>query len=71
MELDRETLYQLVLAGGSVLTFIIGAYVVVSTYRDNGNITGEGGMVLVGVIAAFVFLMLGAGLLLERLDFED
>jgi hypothetical protein len=71
MELDRETIYQLGLAGGSVTAFIAGAYVVVTTYRTNGNITAEGGMVLVGTIAVFVLLMLGAGLLLERLEFSD
>lgn len=71
MEVDRETVYQILLAGGAVGLFIAGAVFVGSTYRTNGNITSQGGMALVATIGAFVVLMLGAGLLLERQEFDE
>ena len=71
MDVDRETAYQLLLAGGAVGLFIAGALYVGTTYGTNGNLTAEGGTVLVGTIGAFVVLMLAAGLFLERLDFSE
>lgn len=69
MEVDRETVHQLLLAGGAVGLFIAGAVYVSSTYRVNGNLSAEGGMMLVGVVGFFIVLMLGAGLLLERKEY--
>ena len=69
MDVDRETVYQLLLAGGAVALFIAGAVYVSSNYGTNGNLTGEGGMMLVGVLGFFILLMLGAGLFLERTEF--
>jgi len=69
MDVDRETVYQLLLAGGAVALFIAGAVYVSSNYGTNGNLTAEGGTMLVGVLGAFVLLMLGAGLFLERKEF--
>ena len=71
MDVDRETVYQLVLAGGAVGVFIAGSLYVGSAYGTNGNLTAEGGTLLVATIGAFVLLMLGAGLFLERQDFSD
>ena len=69
MDVDRETVYQLILASGTVALFIAGSIWVGVTYRTNGNLTGEGGTMLVGVIGLFIVLMLGAGLILERTEF--
>lgn len=69
MDVDRETVYQLVLAGGAVALFILGTVYVAATYGTNGNLTQQGGMILVATIGAFVVLMLGAGLWLERQEF--
>lgn len=69
MDVDRETVHQLLLAGGAVGLFIAGAVVVASRYGTNGNLSPEGGMVLVGTIGFFIVLMLGAGLWLERQEY--
>lgn len=74
MDVDRETVYQLVLAGGAVALFIAAAVYVSSEYGHHTaegtvNLTQEGGMVLVATLGLFILLMLGAGLLLERTDF--
>ena len=69
MDVDRETVYQLVLAGGAVALFIAGSLYVGSTYGTNGDLTAEGGTMLVAVLGFFVVLMLAAGLYLERQEF--
>lgn len=69
MDVDRETVYQLLLAGGAVALFIAGALYVSSNYGTNGNLNTEGGVMLVGVLGFFILLMLGAGLFLERTEF--
>jgi hypothetical protein len=69
MSLDRETIMQIALSTAAVLLFIAGAVFVGTSYRMNGSLSQEGGVVLVAIIGAFVVLMLGAGLWLERQDF--
>ena len=69
MDVDRETVHQLLLAGGAVALFIAGALFVSSNYRTNGNLSAEGGMMLVGTLGFFIVLMLGAGLWLERNEY--
>jgi len=69
MDVDRETVYRSLLAGGAVALFIAGAIYVSSNYGANGSLTAEGGTMLVGVLGLFIVLMLGAGLFLERKEF--
>lgn len=69
MDVDRETVHQLLLAGGAVTLFIAGAVFVGSNYGTNGDLTAEGGTMLVATIGFFILLMLGAGLWLERQEF--
>lgn len=69
MDVDSETVHQLLLAGGAVGLFIAGALYVSSNYEVNGSLSGEGGTMLVGVLGFFILLMLGAGLLLERREY--
>ena len=69
MDVDRETVHQLLLAGGAVALFIAGALYVSSNYGTNGNLSAEGGTMLVATLGFFIVLMLGAGLWLERKEF--
>lgn len=69
MDVDRETVHQLLLAGGAVVLFILGALYVSSTYGTDGNLTTDGGMMLVATLGLFILAMLGAGLLLERKEY--
>jgi len=69
MPLDRETVMQITLSTVAVLLFIAGSVYVSLNYGTNGNLSQEGGVALVAAIAAFVVLMLGAGLWLERKEF--
>ncbi|ACV47123.1 MULTISPECIES: DUF7472 family protein [Halomicrobium] len=69
MSLDRETVTQIALSAVAVLLFIAGTIVVSTNYGANGDLTQEGGIALVAAIAAFVVVMLAAGLFLERREF--
>ena len=69
MDVDRETVHQLILAGGAVAIFIATTVFVGTTYGSGDTIRTEGGPMLVATIGLFVVLMLGAGLWLERQDF--
>jgi len=69
MSLDRETVTQITLSAVAVLLFIAGTVVVSTNYGANGDLTQEGGIALVAAIAAFVVVMLAAGLFLERREF--
>ncbi|WP_018256945.1 DUF7472 family protein [Halomicrobium katesii] len=69
MSLDRETVTQIALSAVAVLLFIAGTVVVSTNYGTNGDLTQEGGIALVAAIAAFVVVMLAAGLFLERREF--
>ncbi|MBO4247809.1 MULTISPECIES: hypothetical protein [Halomicrobium] len=69
MSLDRETVTQIALSAVAVLLFIAGTVVVSTNYGANGDLTQEGGIALVAAIAAFVVVMLAAGLFLERREF--
>lgn len=70
MPLDRETVYQVLVSFAAVGSFIGVAILVTDTYQTNGNISSQGGLALLGAIVLFIFLMAGAGLWLERQDFD-
>lgn len=70
MSLDRETVYQVLVSLAVVGLFIGAAVVVTETFSVNGNISPTGGFALVGVIVMFILVMAGAGLWLERTDFD-
>lgn len=71
MALDRETIWQVAVAMAAVALFVVIAVAVSSVFSANGNISPTGGMALVGSIAAFIILMAGAGVWLERQDFDE
>lgn len=70
MPLDRETIYQIAVSIAAVGLFIGAAIVVTNRFSANGNISGEGGLALIGAIVLFILLMGVAGLWLERQDFD-
>jgi len=69
MEIERETIAQVVISTVAFVTFIAASVVVASTYSTNGALSQQGGVALVGAIGLFVVVMLGAGLWMERQQF--
>ncbi len=69
--MDRETVWQVSVAVGAVLLFLALLVAVSSTFAANGNITATGGFALVGAVLVFILVMNGAGLWLERMDFDE
>jgi peptidoglycan/LPS O-acetylase OafA/YrhL len=68
MDLERETIVQIVVSTLAVATFVVAAVYVSTTYTVNGALTEQGGVALVGAIGLFVLVMMVAGLHLERSD---
>ena len=79
MDLDRRTVFELAFAAFIIVAFTAGLYVVSETYAssDSGNssvppsVQPEGGLALVGVIAAFILVVAVAGLVMYYQDFDD
>jgi hypothetical protein len=69
--MERQTLVEIAVSGGSVGVMIGAMMFVGATYSENGELTAEGGQVLVGVIFLFVLLMFGVGYGLSKADFES
>ncbi len=68
MDLDRETVVEIVAAIVPVL-FLLGVLAAVGrTYSSDGSLTPTGGKVLVGAIVAFVVVLAVIGLVLSRSD---
>jgi uncharacterized membrane protein len=60
MELDRETVTEIVVAVGGVLLFIATLVVVGLTFKNDG-FSETGGLVLVGLVAGFIVVFTGIG----------
>lgn len=71
MVADRETVWQIAVAMSAVALFLVFAIVVSAVFSANGNLSPTGGIALVGSITAFIILMAGAGVWLERQDFDE
>jgi hypothetical protein len=73
MELDGETVRQILVSGLAVVAFVAALVVVGQTYGINGGsaISATGGLVLVGLLGAFIIIMTLVGLWLERQDFDS
>ncbi|WP_458185736.1 DUF7472 family protein [Haladaptatus sp. NG-WS-4] len=65
MNLEGETLRDIVVSVGSVGLFILATLIVGSQF-DSGGLTEQGALALVGVIVGFVLLMTGVGLWLAN-----
>jgi hypothetical protein len=78
---ERRTVVELGLSALAIVVFIAGSYLVSTTYAAERNATSnasvppsvvpEGGLALIGVIAAFVLAVAVAGLYMYRQNFDD
>lgn len=81
MEMDRKTVFELAAAVFIILSFTAGVYAVSQSYADTGNettnssvppaVSPEGGLALVGTIAAFILLVAAVGLFMYTRDFDE
>jgi len=69
MDIERETLLQIVISAVAVVFFVAAAAFVSQTYMVDTSIGPTGGVALVGVIGLFIVVMTVAGLWLERQQF--
>lgn len=60
MELDRETVTEIVVSVGGVALFIAALVVVGVTFNDDG-FSAEGGLALVGLVVGFIVVFTGIG----------
>lgn len=67
MEIERETLIQIVVSAGSVGLFVAAIILVGVIFSEDG-LTNQGALALVAVIALFVVLMAGIGYWLSGLE---
>jgi peptidoglycan/LPS O-acetylase OafA/YrhL len=73
MELDGETVRQILVAGLAVVAFVVALFFIGQTYGTNGGstISATGGVALVGLLGGFIVVMAIVGLWLERQDFDS
>jgi len=72
MELDEETVKQVLLALGVVAAFVAGLFVISQSYSTNGTTLSEtGGLAIVSLLAGFIVLMAVVGFWLERQEFDS
>lgn len=73
MELDGETVRQILVAGLAVAVFVSGLVVVGQTYGTNNGstVSPTGGLALVGLLGGFIAVMALVGIWLERQDFDS
>lgn len=69
MDIERETLLQIVISAVAVVLFIGGAVTVSQMYLNGSAQPEAGGRALIGIIGLFVVFMTAAGLWLERQQF--
>ena len=60
MDLDRDTVTEIVVSVGGVLLFIAALVVVGQSFND-GGLSPTGGLVLVGLVAGFIVVFTGIG----------
>lgn len=69
--MERQTLVEIAVSAGSVAIMIGAMMFVGSSYSANGELTTEGGQMLVATIVFFILLMFGVGFVLAKADFES
>ncbi len=57
MEIERETLVEIVTSAGAVLLFVVVLFVIGVLFNDNGGFNQSGALALVGAIVGFILLM--------------
>ncbi len=68
MDLERETVVEIVAAVVPVLFLLVVLAAVGRAYSTDGGLSATGGKVLVGAIVAFVAVLAVVGLVLSRSD---
>jgi uncharacterized membrane protein len=75
MELDRATIAQVVVSVIAVAMFVAGLVVISTMYgSDSGEgvqISSEGGMALLGLMAVFIIVMPALGYMVERMKSDE
>lgn len=61
MDIERDTVVEAGVSVAAVFAFIAAVVVVGTTYRTNGDITGTGGLAILGAIVFFIALMTVVG----------
>ncbi|KOX95155.1 DUF7472 family protein [Haloarcula rubripromontorii] len=69
MDIERETLLQIVISAVAVVLFVGATVTVSQMYLDGSTVEATGGYALIGAIGLFVVFMTAAGLWLERQQF--
>jgi len=69
MDIEREAVVQVIISAIALMTFVGSTVVVAANYSANGDLTGQGGVAIVGAIGLFVVVMVAAGLWMERQEF--
>lgn len=64
MEIERETLVEIVSSVGAVLLFVVVLFAIGVLFNDNG-FTQSGALALVGAIIGFILLMSGVAFFLS------
>lgn len=61
MEIERETLVEIVVSVGAVGLFVAAIITIGVTFGEEGHLDEAGGLALVGAIALFIVLMTVVG----------
>ena len=69
MDIERETLLQIVISAVAVVLFVSATVTVSQMYLNGSTVEATGGYALIGAIGLFVVFMTAAGLWLERQQF--
>jgi len=69
MDLERETVVEIVAASVPVVALLVAFAVVGRQYSSDGGLTATGGKAMVAVIVAFVVVLAVVGLWLSRSDY--
>jgi len=65
MEIERETLVEIVTSAGAVLLFVVVLFVIGVLFGTNGGFSQSGALALVGAIVGFILLMSGVAFFLS------
>jgi len=75
MELDRATIAQVVVSVIAVAMFVAGLVVISTMYGSESGgevqVSADGGLALIGLIAAFIIVMPALGYMVEQMKSDE
>jgi len=71
MDIDRQTIVEIVVAVIPVFGLASAIYVIGTSYTQGEALTPDGGLYIVVGLVAFIFVMAGVGYWLASTDFEE